>query len=80
MIYLYQDDRAELTGDEGEAEELHPAGARAARTIAGNPAGAPMRRDRVIAALLFGSDLAVAGSRRRVIAVSDGDVTVRNGI
>jgi hypothetical protein len=66
-------------GDEDEAEELHPASARAARTIAGNPARAPVRRDRVIAALLFWPDLAVAGSRRGLVAVSDGDVTVRNG-
>jgi hypothetical protein len=70
---------AELAGDEDEAEELHPASARAARTIAGNPARAPVRRDRVIAALLFWPDLAVAGSQRGLIGVSDGDVTVRNG-
>jgi hypothetical protein len=70
---------AELAGDEEEAEELHPASARAARTIAGNPARAPVRRDRFIAALLFWPDLAVAGSRRGLFAVSDGDVTVRNG-
>jgi len=46
---------AELAGDEGEDEdeELHPASARAARTIAGKPARAPLRRDRVIVALSF---------------------------
>jgi hypothetical protein len=51
---------AGLAGDEGEEdEELHPASARAARTIAGKPARAPLRRDRVIAALSF-----LAGSPR----------------
>jgi hypothetical protein len=46
---------AELAGDEDEEEdeELHPASARAARTIAGKPARAPLRRDRVIVALSF---------------------------
>jgi hypothetical protein len=42
-----------FAGDEDEGEELHPARARAARTIAGNPARTPVRRDRVIAASLF---------------------------
>jgi hypothetical protein len=59
---------AELAGDEDEAEELHPASARAARTIAGNPARTPVPRDRVIAALLFWPDLAVAKSRRGLFA------------
>ena len=58
---------AELAGDEGEEdedEELHPASARAARTIAGKPARAPLRRDRVIVACLFWPDPPTSGSRR----------------
>jgi hypothetical protein len=57
---------AEPAGDEGEADEedeelLHPARASAARAIAGNPARAPVRRDRVIAALpMLAPDLAGA--------------------
>jgi hypothetical protein len=43
---------AEEDGEE-EDEELHPARARAARTIAGKLAHAPLRRNLVIAALPF---------------------------
>ena len=50
-------DEAVLAADEDEEdEELHPASARAARaarTIAGEPARAPLRRDRVIVAFAF---------------------------
>jgi hypothetical protein len=58
---------AELAGDEGdedEDEELHPASARAAKMIAGKPARAPLRRDRVIIACLFWPDPPISGSRR----------------
>jgi hypothetical protein len=50
-------------GDEGDEDEelLHPARASAAMAIAGNPARAPVRRDRVIAALpILAPDLAGA--------------------
>jgi hypothetical protein len=70
---------AELADDEDEDAELHPASARAARTIAGNAARAPVRRDRVIDSLPFLAGPSGSGSRRRPIGVSDGDVTVRNG-
>src|ERR1700728_1004725 len=46
---------AEPAGDEGAEDEdeelLHPARASAARATAGNPARAPVRRNRVMAAL-----------------------------
>jgi hypothetical protein len=71
---------AELAADGGdEDEELHPARASAARTIAGNPAHALVRRNLVIAASPFLAGSRSRGSRRGLIAVSDGDVTVRNG-
>src|ERR1700744_6024296 len=50
---------AALAGDEDGEEELHPASARVARTIAGNPARTPVRRVRVIAASPFWPDLVV---------------------
>jgi len=78
------DDAAEVAGDEDadeEEEELHPASSAraAARATAGKPARAPLRRDRVIAALPFLAG--PAGERREAgpIVVSGGDVTVRNG-
>src|SRR5579875_1073892 len=53
---------AEPAADEGEEdEELHPASARAARRNAVSPARIPVRRDRVIAALLFWPELAAVG-------------------
>jgi hypothetical protein len=57
---------AELAGEEDAGEELHPASARAATAMAGNPARTPIRRDRVIAALLC-----LAGPRWRVAAGID---------
>jgi hypothetical protein len=48
------DDAGEVADVEDEEDELHPASARAAaRATAGKPAHAPLRRDRVIAALPF---------------------------
>jgi hypothetical protein len=64
---VVDDAAAELADAEDEEEEEHAASARAAaRATAGKPARAPLRRDRVIAALPFlaGPAVEVRGAGR----------------